>query len=41
MGGDFQYDSAENVFMKKEPTLQQAYDTIRFFRRGGSLRMLL
>ncbi|EDU4658912.1 CesD/SycD/LcrH family type III secretion system chaperone SscA, partial [Salmonella enterica subsp. diarizonae] len=27
--------------MKKEPTLQQAYDTIRFFRRGGSLRMLL
>ncbi|EGE4741923.1 CesD/SycD/LcrH family type III secretion system chaperone SscA [Salmonella enterica] len=27
--------------MKKEPTLQQVYDTMRFFRRGGSLRMLL
>lgn len=27
--------------MKKDPTLQQAHDTMRFFRRGGSLRMLL
>ncbi len=39
--GNFQYDSAENVLMKKRPTLQQAHDTMRFFRRGGSLRMLL
>ncbi|EDH5424297.1 CesD/SycD/LcrH family type III secretion system chaperone, partial [Salmonella enterica] len=37
MGGNFQYDSAENVLMKKDPTLQQAHDTMRFFRRGGSL----